>query len=53
MFVGDAIYSSNWTVADTRVQKLIVLVIQRANIPEILTGMGFFQASFPTMSKVK
>lgn len=53
MSIGAAVYDSNWTVANVRVQKLIVLMIRRANVPEILSGMGFFESSFPTMSKVK
>lgn len=50
--VADAVYASNWYDADVRIQKLLIIVIRRANVPQILTGMDFFTASFPTLSKV-
>lgn len=50
--VADAAYESDWTAADVRIKKLIVLVVQRAHSPQILTGLGFFLLSFPTYSKV-
>lgn len=50
--IADALYESNWLDADMRIQKMILLVIQRANVPATLDGLGFFFACIPTLSKV-
>lgn len=50
--MAEAVYDSDWTAADIRIQKMLVLVLQRGQAAQILTGMDFFVASFPTLSKV-
>lgn len=50
--VALAVYSQNWSYADVRYQKMLILIVERAQKPVQLKATTFVNISRGTMSEV-
>lgn len=50
--IAQAVYNQNWSEADVRYQKMLVLIAERAQKPAILKATSFVLVSRGTMTEV-
>lgn len=50
--IAYAIYESDWFEGDVRYKKLMIMVMKRAELPMVLTGLDFFVTSYENQRKV-
>lgn len=53
MNVADAVYNQNWSIADVRYQKMLILMAERAQKPVQLRATTLVLISRGTMTEVR